>query len=65
MCKRKSMYEPYYYKIQELLYDGMSIKEAWIYMQVFFQMYADYNTFWHYVKVSGLKWFMPVRGKKK
>ncbi len=58
VCKRKSIYEPYYYKIQELLFDGMTMKEAWQYMRIYFQMYADYSTFCHYVKVSGLRWFV-------
>ena len=65
MCKRKSVYEPYYYKIQELLFDGMSMKEAWLYMQIYFQVYADYRTFCNYANTSGLKWFMPERGEKK
>lgn len=60
MCKKKSIYEPYYYKIQELLFDGKSRKEVWEYMQKYFQLYADYTTFCHYVNVSGLKWFIQV-----
>ena len=52
------MYEPYYYKIQELLFDGMAMKEAWKYMQKYFEVYGDYRTFCYYVNASGLKWFM-------
>lgn len=58
MSKRKSMYEPYYYKIQELLFDGMTMKETWKYMQKYFEVYGDYRTFCYYVNASGLKWFI-------
>lgn len=58
VCKRKSTYAPYYAKIQDLLFQGMPIKEVWLYMQIFFGIYADLNTFRHYLKVSGLQWFI-------
>lgn len=61
MKKGQSMYAPYYAKIQDLLFQGMPIKEVWLYMQIFFGIYADISTFRHYIKTSGLTWFIPPR----
>lgn len=59
MCKRKSMYSPYYAKIQDLLFQWMPVQEVWLYMQIFFGVYADIRTLQHYIQVSGLRWFIP------
>lgn len=59
MCKRQSMYSPYYAKIQDLLFQGMPISEVWLYMQIFFGVYAELRTLYNYIKVSGLQWFIP------
>ncbi len=63
MRKGDSMYAPYYAKIQDLLFQGMEQKEAWAYMRIFFGVYGSYSAFWHYVKVSGLRWFIPLKVK--
>ena len=60
MCKKQSVYAPYYAKIQDLLFQGMPIKEVWQYMRIYFGIYTDLNTFRHYIKVSGLDWFIPM-----
>lgn len=57
------MYAPYYAKIQDLLFQGMEQKEVWWYMREFFGVYGEYNTFWKYVKASGLRWFIPLKLK--
>lgn len=62
MKGKNSMYAPYYAKIQDLLFQGMPIKEVWLYMEIFFGIHGAYETFWHYVKVSGLRWFVPMKG---
>lgn len=53
-----SIYDPYYAKVQELLFDGMEIKEVHEYMRVFFGIYADYQTLWLFCKTRNLMWFM-------
>lgn len=63
MKGRNSMYSPYYARIQDLLFQGMPAREVWLYMQIYFGVYGEYNTFWHYLKVSGLKWFIPLKVK--
>lgn len=61
MRKGDSMYAPYYAKIQDLLHQGMEPKEVHAYMQVFFNVYGSYGAFCHYLKVSGLRWFIPLK----
>lgn len=53
------MYSPYYAKIQDLLFQGMPVQEVWLYMQIFFGVYAELRTLYHYIRVSGLRWFIP------
>lgn len=65
MRKGDSMYAPYYARIQDLLFQGMEIKEVWMYMQIFFNVYGSYQTFHHYLKVSGLRWFIPMKVREK
>lgn len=56
-----SMYDPYYGKVQELLFDGMDMKEAHEYMRVFFGLYSTYDCFWQFCKNRGLTWFCQNR----
>lgn len=58
MKAKGSVYAPYYSRIQGLLWDGMSIKEVWKYMQEYFQIYASYDAFWWFVVENNLDWFM-------
>lgn len=60
MVKSKSMFHPYYNKIQALLFDGMTIKEAHEYMVKYFHLYSSYRAFYSYVKKQKLDWFMPI-----
>ena len=60
MLKSKSMFHPYYNKIQALLFDGMTIKEAHEYMVKYFGLYSSYRAFYAYVKKQKLDWFMPI-----
>lgn len=60
MVKSKSMFHPYYNKIQALLFEGMTIKEAHEYMVKYFCLYSSYRSFYAYVKKQKLDWFMPI-----
>ncbi|MEG0157202.1 MAG: hypothetical protein RR661_06085 [Anaerovoracaceae bacterium] len=62
MKKGNSIYNPYYSKIQDLLFQGMPMMEVYEYMKIFFNVYADYKTFWRYVKRNKLDWYMPIVG---
>lgn len=55
----RSIFDPYYSRIQELLFSGMSIKATYEYVEKYFQVYSTYKTFWGYVKRRKLDWFMP------
>ncbi len=57
----RSIYAPYYAKIQDLLFQGMPVKEVWLYMKIFFGIHAELNTLWYYINVSGLRWFIPMK----
>ncbi len=59
MVKSKSMFHPYYNKIQALLFEGATIKEAHDYMVKYFDLYSSYKSFYAYVKKQKLDWFMP------
>ena len=61
--KGQSVYSPYYAKIQDLLFQGMPVKEVWLYMKIFFGVYADIRTLYHYIEVMHLSWYMPERKK--
>lgn len=58
--QRKSMFDPYYSRIQGLLFEGHSIKEVHEYMIKYFDLYSTYNALWKYIKSRKLDWFMPV-----
>lgn len=53
------MFHPYRNKIEELLFDGMTIKQAHNYMMKMFGLYSTYRAFHYYVKKQKLDWFMP------
>ncbi len=57
----RSIFDPYYSRIQELLFLGMSVKEVYDYVEKYFQVYSSYKNFWSYVKRRKLDWFMPVK----
>lgn len=56
-----SMFDPYYSRIQELLFSGMSIKATYEYVEKYFHVYSSYGNFRSYVKRRKLDWFMPGR----
>jgi len=58
---RKSVYAPYYSRIQGLLFDGMSKADVWRYMTKYFDLDYTYQAFRVYTKKSGLDWFIPVK----
>ncbi len=60
-----SVYEPYYSRIQELLFDGMEVKEVHEYMKVFFSIYADYLTLLSFCKMNNLKWCLKYGNGRK
>lgn len=53
------MFDPYYSRIQELLFSGMSIKATYDYVEKYFRVYSTYSAFWGHVKRRKLDWFMP------
>lgn len=55
----RSMFDPYYSRIQELLFSGMSIKATYEYVEKYFHVYSSYGNFRSYVKRRKLDWFMP------
>lgn len=55
----RSVFDPYYSRIQELLFSGMSIKATYDYVEKYFRVYSSYKVFWRYVKRRKLDWFMP------
>lgn len=64
MRKGQSIYSPYYAKIQDLLFQGMPVYEVWLYMKIFFGIYADISTLRHYIKTTHLDWFIPRKEVK-
>ena len=63
--KRQSVYSPYYAKIQDLLFQGMPVKEVWLYMRIYFDVYACLRTFQYYIKTRHLTWFIPSKTEVK
>lgn len=59
--KGRSVFDPYYSRIQELLFNGMSIKEVYDYVEKYFKVYSSYGNFRSYVKRRKLDWFMPMK----
>lgn len=57
----RSIFDPYYSRIQELLFSGMSIKATYDYVEKYFGIQSTYNVFWAYVKRRKLDWFMPEK----
>lgn len=55
----RSIFDPYYSRIQELLFSGMSIKATYEYVKKYFHVYSSYGNFRSYVKRRKLDWFMP------
>ena len=55
----RSVFDPYYSRIQELLFSGMSIKATYDYVEKYFGLNCEYKVFWGYVKRRKLDWFMP------
>lgn len=55
----RSLFDPYYSRIQELLFSGMSIKATYDYVEKYFRVCSSYGVFWGYVKRRKLDWFMP------
>lgn len=56
-----SIFDPYYSRIQGLLFDGKSIKEVYDYMEKYFHVCSTYENFWYYVKKRKLDWFIPMK----
>lgn len=56
---RQSVFDPYYSRIQELLFLGMSVREVYDYVEKYFKVYSTYGNFRSYVKRRKLDWFMP------
>ncbi len=57
----RSVFDPYYSRIQELLFLGMSVKEVYEYVEKYFKVYSSYGNFRSYVKRRKLDWFMPMK----
>lgn len=57
----RSILDPYYSRIQELLFSGMSIKATYEYVEKYFEIGCTYKVFWAYVKRRKLDWFMPMK----
>lgn len=55
----RSIFDPYYSRIQELLFSGMPIKAVYDYVEKHFEVHSSYGVFWAYVKRRKLDWFMP------
>ena len=56
----RSVFDPYYSRIQELLFLGMSVKDVYEYVEKYFKVYSSYGNFRSYVKRRRLDWFMPM-----
>lgn len=59
--KGRSVFDPYYSRIQELLFSGKSIKDTYEYVEKYFEVYSSYGNFRSYVKRRKLDWFMPMK----
>lgn len=55
-----SMFDPYYSRIEEMLYLGYTKRETYDYIEEYFQLFTSYRNFLRYIKVRNLEWFMPV-----
>lgn len=58
-------YEKYESRIQELLFDGMDVHEAWVYMKVMFQIEKSEICFRAYLERSGLIRFAGAGSRKQ
>lgn len=58
-------YEKYASRIQELLFDGMDVHEAWVYMKVMFQIEKSEICFRAYLERSGLIRFAGAGSRKQ
>lgn len=56
-----SMFDPYYSRIQGLLFEGKSMKEVYDYVEKYFHVHSTYGNFQYYVKKRKLDWFMPSK----
>ncbi|RGU89818.1 hypothetical protein DWW31_18375 [Clostridium sp. AF15-17LB] len=56
----RSIFDPYYSRIQDLLFRGYTKKETYDYIEANFHVYSSYRNFCGYIERRNLEWFMPL-----
>lgn len=55
-----SIFDPYYARIQDMLFRGYTKKETYDYIEENFHVYSSLRNFCAYVKSRKLDWYMPL-----